>query len=667
MSRLARFIAGHMNVALCFVIAIAIGASYVAVEMSRVLREQEHLGLLAAKAERFGDEIVSRTLSGNLMGAVAALGQVDTGIIREVQGDLPVNSPGVLDVLERIGIAHGIEGVFVVAGNGVIGSSWDTSGKRSTGLDVAIRPYFRMSMQGLESVYAAVSIARGDRSLYIAAPVFTYEKGAPYPIGAVVGRTNLRQVDTLLGDTFDVGLLLSPQGVVFASTNKDWIGSLAGPATPERITAIRNLKQFGNMFESREPGLLPISVEPGLRTFSDKRHAVSAVRVPWNDPYGDWKLVLIEDLSRSIPFGETFRTGLTTGCVLLLVCALTLNLLNGYHKRAVAVLELEAYLKSQQAEAERKGRIASTALSLQHAKNQQELAQFFLSKAFLSLKAMQGVVYFVDGHDSGVLRRASSFACAEEPPEVLAFGEGLLGQCALDRRVQVVEMAEDGFTMIRSGLGEIRPAAVVLGPVRLGDDVLGAVEIAVLGLPSEQDLQQFAEMTRLLAMNVAILGRGDQERALLSVTLSAERVQAEQLLFQQVLLDTIPYPVFYKDAESRFLGFNKAYEDAFGVRREDLVGKRVLDLEYLPLADRVAYQAEDEATIASVGTVRREMAIPYADGILRQTLYFVSGFRRPDGSPGGLVGTFIDLGHVAVTVLQTETAPPVQLSPEVQS
>jgi two-component system sensor histidine kinase/response regulator len=30
----------------------------------------------------------------------------------------------------------------------------------------------------------------------------------------------------------------------------------------------------------------------------------------------------------------------------------------------------------------------------------------------------------------------------------------------------------------------------------------------------------------------------------------------------------------------------------------DLIGKRVLDLEYLPEADRLSYQAEDEATIA---------------------------------------------------------------------
>ncbi len=118
---------------------------------------------------------------------------------------------------------------------------------------------------------------------------------------------------------------------------------------------------------------------------------------------------------------------------------------------------------------------------------------------------------------------------------------------------------------------------------------------------------------------------------------------ADQLAFRQALMDTIPYAVFYKGPDARFLGFNKAYEEVFGVRREDLIGKSVLDLEYLPLADRLAYQAEDEAVIASVGEVHKEMPIPFADGEVHQTLYSVNGFRQSDGSPGGLIGIIVDI------------------------
>ncbi|MBF0184284.1 MAG: response regulator [Magnetococcales bacterium] len=127
-----------------------------------------------------------------------------------------------------------------------------------------------------------------------------------------------------------------------------------------------------------------------------------------------------------------------------------------------------------------------------------------------------------------------------------------------------------------------------------------------------------------------------------------ERKEAELTLrdhaaFQQALIDTIPYPVFYKGSDSRFLGFNRAYEETFAARREDLIGKRVLDLEFLPEADRLSYQQEDEQVIAEAGSVQREMPIPFADGKVHDTIYFVSGFRRTDGAPGGLVGTFIDV------------------------
>ncbi len=116
--------------------------------------------------------------------------------------------------------------------------------------------------------------------------------------------------------------------------------------------------------------------------------------------------------------------------------------------------------------------------------------------------------------------------------------------------------------------------------------------------------------------------------------------QKEQL---QALIDTIPYPVFYKGPDTRFLGCNRAYERAFGIRREDVMGKRVAELEYLPEADRLAFQSEDESIIASSGSVEKEIALPLADGRAHETLYSVSGFRKSDGTPGGLIGTLVDV------------------------
>ena len=123
----------------------------------------------------------------------------------------------------------------------------------------------------------------------------------------------------------------------------------------------------------------------------------------------------------------------------------------------------------------------------------------------------------------------------------------------------------------------------------------------------------------------------------------AKQALADQLEFQQVLMDTIPYPLFFKDAECRFAGFNKAYGEVFGIDTQPLIGKQVLDLEYLPEADRILYQQEDERIIHEISTIRREMPIPFADGTVHQTLYWVAGFGKTNGQPGGLVGTFVDI------------------------
>ncbi len=123
----------------------------------------------------------------------------------------------------------------------------------------------------------------------------------------------------------------------------------------------------------------------------------------------------------------------------------------------------------------------------------------------------------------------------------------------------------------------------------------------------------------------------------------AKQALADQLEFQQVLMDTIPYPLFFKGADCRFAGFNKAYGEVFGIDTQQLIGKQVLDLDYLPAADRILYQQEDERIIQEISTVQREMPIPFADGLIHQTLYWVAGFSKANGQPGGLVGTFVDI------------------------
>ena len=104
----------------------------------------------------------------------------------------------------------------------------------------------------------------------------------------------------------------------------------------------------------------------------------------------------------------------------------------------------------------------------------------------------------------------------------------------------------------------------------------------------------------------------------------------------------------YVYSESALSDAFKAYEQAFATRRDYLLGKTVLELDYLPVADRQTFHAEDMDLIRRSAAVVRELEISFGDGSRHQVMYSVSGFRLADGRPGGLIGV---LGAGAGVVL----------------
>jgi len=643
MNRIAYFFAAHMRWAWAGIVCLGLGVGALVGLADLNWRQQQRLSLLQTEAERSSIEIMSSTLNGNLMGSITLLGLIDGDIKQDAtNGLLSVNS-NIPAKLAAVGSSFDADGVFVVASDGIVKTAWEKTQAPSTGINVQFRPYFQMALQGKTNVYAAVGMDRGERAIYFTAPVFAEQAKSTSGVGALVARTTLDRVDALLKNRFDTAVLLSPQGVVFASNRAAWIGRLAGEITPQRVKAIRDLKQFGALFDTAEPQPLPVSTTQGVQTMAGVPHAVAAAKVNWNDPSGDWSLLVLEDLSQSVPWKFTAaRAGLAATLVGLLGWML-LHLFKGRYAQAKASDKLQLFAQTQESQLRYRTQMAAAFVHLQQSVDMQSLCQNFLQDAHQLFGVLQGVVYARPSEANQHLELMASYACGDTVPQELAVGEGLLGQVAAEQRSRVITTAEDGIWTIRSGLGNAAPGAIVMVPIVHNTTLLGAVEVAILGSADGFAHEDFAELTQLLAMNLQILARTQHTQQILADTAAARQASAELLGFQQILIDAIPYPLFYKGPDARFLGFNRAYEEAFAVQREALIGKTVLELDYLPLKDRQAYQAEDEATIASAGVVRRITKIPLADGKLHSTLYYVAGFRRADGSPGGLVGTMVDL------------------------
>jgi PAS domain S-box-containing protein len=324
-------------------VAVALGI----VEATRLSLEHNYKEALETEVTRRGFEVMAKTMTGNVMGAVAALGLVDQPIKRVARGEIPLDTPVVMESLQAIGQSYEANGAYIVNPDGIIKSSWDTVGVPLTGVDVKFRPYFQIAMRGKQNIYAAIGTTTGMRSLYFAAPLYNEVSANAPIIGAVVARLGLERVDSVLRAWSGPALLLSPQGLVFAGTREEWIECLAGQCTPERLKAIRTLKQFGKVFDSGTPRTLPFDLTSDIVNIGSHRYAVARTPLQWNDPNGPWTLVLLGDLDKVMPASRRTLIGLTSGVLMLILSIAFLiwrqRLRHANQERQRAEAELKEY------------------------------------------------------------------------------------------------------------------------------------------------------------------------------------------------------------------------------------------------------------------------------------------------------------------------------------
>ncbi len=125
-------------------------------------------------------------------------------------------------------------------------------------------------------------------------------------------------------------------------------------------------------------------------------------------------------------------------------------------------------------------------------------------------------------------------------------------------------------------------------------------------------------------------------------SLDKHRIQ-EAEFFLHMLIDSIPIPIFYKDKEGRYLGFNRAFEIFFGKTRKELIGKTVFDIHPQNLAE--IYQTKDNELFERGGDQEYESQIKNARGELRDVVFNKSVFTDSQGIPRGLIGVVRDISE----------------------
>lgn len=175
------------------------------------------------------------------------------------------------------------------------------------------------------------------------------------------------------------------------------------------------------------------------------------------------------------------------------------------------------------------------------------------------------------------------------------------------------------FLMISGKVGEEAAAAAI----RAGAD----------------DFVLKGNLTRL----VPAVQRSIAEAALRQQSRRHEEELKEKLDFIQVLIDTLPTPIFYNDPNGLYLGCNKAFEEQIGIKRGENVNKSIYDI--LPPDLASLYARGEEAAETGSGPRSLEGTITCADGERRDVIFYSASFKKPGTSSGGVVGALLDISE----------------------
>lgn len=143
-----------------------------------------------------------------------------------------------------------------------------------------------------------------------------------------------------------------------------------------------------------------------------------------------------------------------------------------------------------------------------------------------------------------------------------------------------------------------------------------------------------------------VIHNGKVIRVITTILDITERKRIENELryknnFLNLLLETVPYPVFYKNNKGVYTLCNKAFEDFIGINREKILGKTILDL-YKDDPYSQVYHEADIDLMKTKETQTYETKVKHSDGTYHDVIFNKSIF-IDNHEVKGIVGSIIDI------------------------
>ncbi|WP_342804232.1 HAMP domain-containing protein [Bradyrhizobium sp. CSA112] len=152
------------------------------------------------------------------------------------------------------------------------------------------------------------------------------------------------------------------------------------------------------------------------------------------------------------------------------------------------------------------------------------------------VNAHMGVIYQVENAESPQLRLLSSYAGdgANPHPQVVQFGEGLVGQCAMDKRQRLVSDIPAYTAPINSGLLRVIPKNIVVLPVLFENQVKAVIELSSIASFTTSQMTFLEQLTDSIGIVLNSIEATMQTEGLLKQSQQlAGELQTQQKELQQ--------------------------------------------------------------------------------------------------------------------------------------
>jgi len=148
------------------------------------------------------------------------------------------------------------------------------------------------------------------------------------------------------------------------------------------------------------------------------------------------------------------------------------------------------------------------------------------------LEANQGALFLVredEGEQYLEMVACHAYDRKKFPGKKVAWGDGLIGAAAVERKGYYTDKISDGYLTITSGLGKANPRYLLIEPLVWNDQVFGIIEIASFNRMEDYKIQFVKRVAENIATTISTMESKLRTEQLLKET----RAQADQLLVQE--------------------------------------------------------------------------------------------------------------------------------------